>query len=85
MKRNKVVKSLNNSNKNKMKTKATNLQNSNGEPFICKMKGELLGCQHYCTCGSMVETLYSPSLDLGCIPCQSNSIHPHSKDDWWKI
>ena len=43
MKRNKVVKSLNNSNKNKMKTKATNLQNSNGEPFICKMKGELLG------------------------------------------
>ena len=32
----------------------------------------------------MVETLYSPSPDLGCSPCQSVSICPHSKDDWGK-
>ena len=39
----------------------------------------------YRTCGSMVDTLYSPSPDRGCSPCQSVSIHPHSKDDWGKI
>ena len=38
----------------------------------------------YCTCSSTVETLYSPSPDLGCSPCQSISIHPRSKDDWGK-
>ena len=32
-----------------------------------------------------VQTLYSPSPDLGCGPCQSVSIHPHLKDDWGKI
>ena len=32
----------------------------------------------------MVETLYSPSPELGCSPCQSVSIRPHSKDDWGK-
>ena len=61
MKRNKVVKSLNNSNKNKMKTKATNLQNSNGEPFICKMKGELLGCQQV-VMGSLRLKRYSSTI-----------------------
>ena len=43
MKRNKVVKSLNNSNKNKMKTKATNLQNSNGEPFYLQNERGVVG------------------------------------------
>ena len=46
MKRNKVVKSLNNSNKNK--TKAINLQNFNGEPFILnKMKGSCWGANKW--------------------------------------
>ena len=32
----------------------------------------------------MVETLYSPSPELGCSQCQYVSLHPHSKDDWGK-
>ena len=37
------MKSLNNSNKNKMKTKATNLQNSNGEPFYLENERGVVG------------------------------------------
>ena len=28
---------------------------------------------------------HSPFPELGCSPCQSISIHPHSKDDWGKV